>query len=324
MARPFPFFRLPRELRDEVYRYLGGEDVTCAIKVPCDEPKDDQKNQASIIVRAVASHQPLPQLLLVSHAFEHEYKTELRRHSAVRVCKPHERELVFGSQRLIKHGPAHRCFRHARKLEVRLEDKLDESSPVLDESVRIVRAFAPFMDSLQSVDCMFTFPLTGHECDAAIRDYDRGFSDIYAGDVVSPMLRNILKPNGSHCLNKTAGVPVTNHLYLKAQLLGVQRPFRPTFADFERFPSFHRYLPEEEVRYLIEGSRLNQITYKATLSNDKYHFLGLELTIHEPTAVARDFDEILNEAELEFEKLALSHDVAYEYGFDGQNFEFRR
>ena len=83
-------------------------------------------------------------------------------------------------------------------------------------------------------------------------------------------------------------------------------------------------LLEAEVRYLIEDSRLNQITYEATLSNDKYHFLGLDLAIHEPTAVARDFDEILNEAELEFEKLALSHDVAYEYGFDGQNFEFRR
>ncbi|KAF2161939.1 hypothetical protein M409DRAFT_58710 [Zasmidium cellare ATCC 36951] len=68
MSQVFPFFCLPRELRDNIYAEAGGIDVRCNTVLPRSKTKDDAEMNF-LIVLATATSRPRPNLLLVSRAF---------------------------------------------------------------------------------------------------------------------------------------------------------------------------------------------------------------------------------------------------------------
>ncbi|KAK4499066.1 hypothetical protein PRZ48_009578 [Zasmidium cellare] len=298
MAKTFPFFRLPRELRDRIYAEVGGAYPRYDIECPAKEgvivdPNDDYEED----VKAYPCT-PRKDMLRVCRAFKAEYEMEIRRRATLSVTAHEDDVFPFPPKKLIKGGRAHRCFRSIPHLEIELPGG---SKPFLEVYEQVLAAFLPFMDNLKTITYAFTFRVPATKRDD--------------GASAPSVLKTILDKDGPLWSSGKLNVPITNRIYIKSFQFCLSEHFGSTALASSRYPSFQEYVNEGMVRSTIQGQRFNQITYSATPSADDGQFWGLDLEVHGPTP-AIDFADVARVEEGEYHDHYDSDDHDHDYGYD--------
>lgn len=92
MSNPkvFPFFRLPRELRDEIYKDVEGRTTRINIKLFKSSSKHALQAHGVSVCKAKFYSHPQGYLLLISKTFRAEYEEEAWQHARLELTKPEQ------------------------------------------------------------------------------------------------------------------------------------------------------------------------------------------------------------------------------------------
>ncbi|KAK4499068.1 hypothetical protein PRZ48_009580 [Zasmidium cellare] len=294
--KPFPFFRLPRELRDQIYSELDTESAEFDVGFPR-RTEDGAwirvhgKISPEFIIRAKISSMPVTNFALVSRAFKEEYETELRRQTPMCLKIGLARDNKLRLEYLTENSKAHCCLRRIPQVEMRIwfpasggydpcksfvgRDNGAATGPLTQADIYdgIRHLLLPYMANLKTFTQDVSFELLTDNHDIADRPSD-----------LHPTLfadKTILLPD------RADPVLLKTRVYLASALVSINPHYHATGDDISEFPSLEDGF-WEVTGSILQCSSMNLIRYRALPAKEgEGMFWGLDV-------VAEDAEELWN------------------------------
>ncbi|KAF2161936.1 hypothetical protein M409DRAFT_58708 [Zasmidium cellare ATCC 36951] len=264
MAKAFPFFRLSRELRDEIYKEVGGDTIEFnLIPAPKDRDSTAEDENPTMAVKVVGAPTLAP--LLVSRDFKHEYEMEVRREMGLVAIGPLESEVQ--TLALYEDGKADRCLRWCCALLIQMWKPTD--SPTVERYDAVLDLLLPYTDNLQ----MVTYALLDRlPTDGSEQVMPETVLDASAFD------ERLIKPK-----NQIKDIRLTSCHYFEGHKLSLPQSMRPLRDVISKYPLLFRWANQigwPRVRGVIQASDCNVMAYEAVAVRDECGgFVGLDYLI---------------------------------------------
>ncbi|KAF2161935.1 hypothetical protein M409DRAFT_27661 [Zasmidium cellare ATCC 36951] len=228
--KPFPFFRLSQEVRDQIYNELEIKSVWVSVIVPprASDIKSGDKTSVAIKFMVKVSPMPVTNFALVSRTFKYEYETELRRHLRLNMGSVSKRP--FWPESLTEYDSrVRRLLRGVLEAEARIWH-LGGASHDAEAYCRVRELLLPLLPNVKSFtqDLLFQLPATAFDPD----DKPVGLLDTTFLDQRLPLPDQARK------------IPLKTRVYLTSALVSINPNYRPTADDIREFSILEFENPE--------------------------------------------------------------------------------
>ncbi|EME44001.1 hypothetical protein DOTSEDRAFT_24105 [Dothistroma septosporum NZE10] len=269
-TKAIPLFRLPRELRDQIYANVGGREVKFKLVLTSTSPLSDSSDTSKeYSYAACVSSAARTNLLLVSRAVNNEYTTEMHRRMDlnIRASEDEESFAAHGIQ-LDKKLRAHLAQIPSLQLTLDLTCKSPELFHQCTEKYMVARdVLVHTMTRLELVrDDAHIISLLGSD-DSEVQ---RKVNEAFTGFLNTEVLRFLRQ--GRH----SRTVKYEYHLFQHQKMYSLLRTPEPVKGMKEKYPLLFTAFDWGEMQDLMERHLVNKVVYEVTASSDPDALLGLD------------------------------------------------